>query len=45
MKSCNISHKVIKTITSNLTSCIHIDSVESFHNICNPDDVREVPFP
>ena len=34
MKSCNISHKVIKTITSNLTSCIHIDSVESFHNIC-----------
>ena len=32
MKSCNIAHKIIETVTRNLSCRIKVDTVEFFHN-------------
>ena len=34
MKTCNISHQIIETISGNLSCTFKIDSVEFFHNFC-----------
>ena len=34
MKSCDIPHQIIETITSNTSCAIKVDSVKSFHDFC-----------
>ena len=34
MKSCDISHQIIESVTCNTSCAIQIDSVKAFHNIC-----------
>ena len=34
MKSCNISHQIVKAITCNTSCTVQINSVKAFHNIC-----------
>ena len=34
MKSCNIAHQIVESVTSNTSCAVKIDSVKSFHNLC-----------
>ena len=34
MKSCNIAHKIIETITCNLSSRIKVNTIKLLHNLC-----------
>ena len=34
MKSCNIAHQIIETVSGNSSCCIKIQSVKAFHYIC-----------